>query len=270
MKMSSAVDGYSGKIQVGVGRTGAAPELAQTSEAKQIKTGPSAHNSGRERRAKGDLFFYVYSVVPWTSTGNSPRRVGNNSLLCHPACPAVPRRAVGRAVGAKPEEGLPKRRVQRQRCARRAWLLGWTSGGSVRLKRLMRHKGRIGLCFLPVFWFWSAEGLQTEMVCWNLSARGPFPKWGYADHWRLIHDFDRESVTWLAAIQQAGIFVFHLISPVTNGTISSSSAAGRRRSRLSFGDRVIWTRASDRSSGVSQVVKTAQSRGRTERTLLVR
>jgi len=28
----------------------------------------------------------------------------------------------------------------------------------------------------------------------------------------LIHDFDRQSVTWLAAIQQAGIFVFHLIS----------------------------------------------------------
>jgi hypothetical protein len=72
MKMSSAVVGYSGKIQVGVGGTGAAPELAQTSEAKQIKTRPSAHNSGRERRAKGDLFFYVYSVVPWTSTGNSP------------------------------------------------------------------------------------------------------------------------------------------------------------------------------------------------------
>src|SRR5882757_6585390 len=100
MKMSSAVDGYSGKIQVGVGRTGAAPVLTQTSEAKQIKTGPSAHNFGRERRAKGNLFFYVYSVVPWTSTGNSPRRVGNNSPLCHPARPAVP----WRAVGAKPEE----------------------------------------------------------------------------------------------------------------------------------------------------------------------
>jgi hypothetical protein len=26
----------------------------------------------------------------------------------------------------------------------------------------------------------------------------------------LIHDFYRQSVTWLAAIQQAGIFVFHL------------------------------------------------------------
>src|SRR5882757_6195378 len=89
MKMSSAVDGYSGKIQVGVGRTGAAPVLAQTSEAKQIKTGPSAHNFGRERGAKGNLFFYVYSVVRWTSTGNSPRRVGNNSTLCHPACAAV-------------------------------------------------------------------------------------------------------------------------------------------------------------------------------------
>jgi hypothetical protein len=67
----------------------------------------------------------------------------------------------------------------------------------VRLKRLMRHKGRIGRCFLSVFWFWSAEGLLTEMVCWNLNARRPFPKWRYADHWRLIHDFDRQSVTWL-------------------------------------------------------------------------
>jgi hypothetical protein len=121
---------------------------------------------------------------------------------------------------------------------------------------------------LSVFWFWSAEGLQTEMVCRNLSARRPFPKWRYADHWRLIHDFDRQSVTWLAAIQQAGIFVFHLISPVTNGTISSSSAAGRQRSRLSFGNRIIWPRAGDRWCGVFQVVKTAQSRGRTERPLL--
>jgi hypothetical protein len=90
MKMSSAVDGYSGKIQVGVGRTGAAPVLAQTSEAKQIKTGPSAHNYGRERRAKGNLFFYVYSVVPWTSTGNSQGCLGKNSTPCHPVCPGVP------------------------------------------------------------------------------------------------------------------------------------------------------------------------------------
>jgi|SRR5450631_2616484 hypothetical protein len=95
-----------------------------------------------------------------------------------------------------------------------------------------------------------------------------FLKWRYADHLRLIHDFYRQSVTWLGAKQQAGIFVFHLTSLVTNGTISSSSAAGWRRSRLSFGDRVIWTRASDRWSGVFQVVKTAHSRGRTERTLL--
>jgi hypothetical protein len=126
----------------------------------------------------------------------------------------------------------------------------------LRLKRLMRRMCgscalsalcaiRVGLGgVLSVFWFWRAEGLQTEMVCRNESARRPFLKWRYADHWRLIHDFDRQSVTWLAAIQQAGIFVFHLISPVTNGTISSPSAAGWRRSRLSFGDRVIWTRAS--------------------------
>jgi hypothetical protein len=86
----------------------------------------------------------------------------------------------------------------------------------------------------------------------------------------LIHDFDSQSVTWLAASQQLGMFVFHLNSPVTNGTITSSSAAGWRRSRLPFGDRVIWTRAKDRWCGVFQVVKTAQSRVRTERTLLVR
>jgi hypothetical protein len=113
---------------------------------------------------------------------------------------------------------------------------------------------RLGVVFVG-FWFWSAEGLQTGMVCRKKSAKRPFLKWRYADHWRLIHDFDRQSVTWLAAIQKAGIFVFHLISPVTNGTISSSSAAGWRRSRLSFGDRVIWTRASDRSSGVSKLSK---------------
>src|SRR3979490_3307007 len=104
MKMSSAVDGYSGKIQVGVGRTGAAPVLAQTSEAKQIKTGPSAHNSGREREAKGNLFFYVYSVVRGTSTGNSPRRVGNNSPLSSrmPRC-ALARR--GACRGSEAGEG---------------------------------------------------------------------------------------------------------------------------------------------------------------------
>jgi hypothetical protein len=123
--------------------------------------------------------------------------------------------------------------------------------------------------FLPVFRFWSAEGLQTGMVCRKKALEGPFSSGGMPIIGTLIHDFDRQSVTWLAAIQQAGIFVFHLISPMTNGTISSSSAAGWRRSRLSFGDRVIWARGSDRSSGVFQVVKTAQSRGRTERTLLV-
>jgi hypothetical protein len=130
---------------------------------------------------------------------------------------------------------------------------------------------RVGLGgVLPVFWFWSAERPQTGMVCRKKSLKRHFSSGGMPLIGTLIHDFDRQSVTWLAAIQQAAIFVFHLISPMTNGTISSSSAAGGRRSRLPFGDRVIRTRASDRSSGVLQVVKTAQSRGRTERTLLVR
>jgi hypothetical protein len=71
---------------------------------------------------------------------------------------------------------------------------------------------------LSVFWFWRAAGLQTEMVCRNEGARRPVPEWRYADHWRLIHDCDRQSVTWLAAIQQACIFVFHPMGPVTNGT----------------------------------------------------
>jgi hypothetical protein len=54
---------------------------------------------------------------------------------------------------------------------------------------------RVEVCaFSSVFWFWSAEGLQTEMVCRNLSARRPFSKWRYADDWHLIHDFDRQSV----------------------------------------------------------------------------
>jgi hypothetical protein len=93
--------------------------------------------------------------------------------------------------------------------------------------------------FLPVFWLWSAGGLQTGMVCRKKALEGPFSSGGMPIIGTLIYDFDRQSVTWLAAIQQAGIFVFHLISPMTNGTISSSSAAGWRRSRLSFGDRVI-------------------------------
>ena len=151
--------------------------------------------------------------------------------------------------------------------------------GSVRLKRpmrrmcgsvrLMRHKGQIGRCFCRFSGFGALRGCRRGMVCRKKALEGPFSSGGMPIIGTLIHDFDRQSVTWLAAIQQAGIFVFHLISPMTNGTISSSSAAGWRRSRLSFGDRVIWARGSDRSSGVFQVVKTAQSRGRTERTLLV-
>jgi hypothetical protein len=73
----------------------------------------------------------------------------------------------------------------------------------------------VSAVFWSVFWFWNAELLQTGTVCREKSAKRPFLKWRDADHWRLIHDFDRQSVTWLAAIQQAGIFVFHLISPVT-------------------------------------------------------
>src|ERR1700686_488212 len=92
------------------------------------------------------------------------------------------------------------------------------------------------------FLIWSAEGLQTWMVCRKKALEGPFSSGGMPIIGTLIHNFDRQSVTWLAAIQQAGIFVVPLISPMTNGTISSSSAAGWRRSRLSFGDRVIWAR----------------------------
>jgi hypothetical protein len=150
--------------------------------------------------------------------------------------------------------------------------------GSVRLKRpmrrmcgsvrLMRHKGQIGRCFCRFCGFGALRTAEGDGLP-EKTLEGPFSSGGMPIIGTLIHDFDRQSVTWLAAIQQAGIFVFHLISPMTNGTISSSSAAGWRRSRLSFGDRVIWARGSDRSSGVFQVVKTAQSRGRTERTLLV-
>jgi hypothetical protein len=62
------------------------------------------------------------------------------------------------------------------------------------------------------------------MACRKKALKGPFSSGGMPIIGGLIHDFDRQSVTWLAAVQQAGIFVFHLISPVTNGTISSSSA----------------------------------------------
>jgi len=99
--------------------------------------------------------------------------------------------------------------------------------------------------------------------------KGPFSRGGMPIIGALIHDFDRQSVTWLAAIQQLGVFLFRLTGLVTNGTISSPSAAGWRRSRLPFGDRVLWARASDRWCGIFQVVKTAQSRARTGRTLLV-
>jgi hypothetical protein len=81
------------KIQVGVGGTGAAPVLAQTSEAKQIKTRPSAYNSGRvspllrilreKDERKAICFFNVYSVVPWTSTGNSPGATIGNRSQCN-------------------------------------------------------------------------------------------------------------------------------------------------------------------------------------------
>src|ERR1700733_14007002 len=64
------------------------------------------------------------------------------------------------------------------------------------------------------------------MVCRKKALKGHFSSGGMPIIGTLIHDFDRQSVTWLAAIQQAGIFVFHLINPMTNGTISSSSAAG--------------------------------------------
>jgi hypothetical protein len=135
------------------------------------------------------------------------------------------------------------------------------------------------LCAIRVGWavflrlssFGARRGLQTGMVCQGKKRlKGPFSCGGMPIIGALIRNSDRQSVTWLAAIQQLGIFVFHLIGLVTNGTISSSSSAGWRRSRLSFCDRIIWTRASDRWCGVSQVVKTAQSRARTERTLLVR
>ena len=80
--------------------------------------------------------------------------------------------------------------------------------------------------FWPVFWFWSAEGLQTGMVCRKKALEGPFSSGGMPISGTLIHDFDRQSVTWLAAIQRLGICAFDLIGLVTNGTISSSSAAG--------------------------------------------
>jgi hypothetical protein len=60
--------------------------------------------------------------------------------------------------------------------------------------------------FLSVFWFWSAEGLQTGMVCRKKALKGPFSSGGMPIIGALIHDFDRQSVTWLAAIQQAGHF----------------------------------------------------------------
>jgi len=168
-------------------------------------------------------------------------------------------------------------------------LLSWTAGGSVRLKRpmrplcesvrpmrplcgsvrLMRHKGGIGRRFCRFSGFGARRVCRRGWFAEKKALKGPFSRGGMPIIGALIHDFDRQSVTWLAAIQQLGVFVFHLIGLVTNGTISSPSAAGWRRSRLPFGDRVLWARASDRWCGIFQVVKTAQSRARTGRTLLV-
>jgi hypothetical protein len=197
MKMSSAVDGYSGKTQVGVGGTGAAPGMAQTSEAKQIKTRPSAHNSGRERRAKGDLFFYVYSVVRWTSTGNSPE---SRRQQLHPLSSRIPRRA----VGAKPEEGLPIKtrstttlstpclvawldpgrsaRLKRPMCrmcgSARLMRPMRCMGGSVRLKRPMRRMGRIGRCFCRFSGFGALRGCRRRWFAGTKALEGPFPSRG--------------------------------------------------------------------------------------------
>ena len=71
--------------------------------------------------------------------------------------------------------------------------------------------------------------------------------------------------------EQAAVSVFHLVSPVKRDGISAYA--------LRIGERPVyrpasvssglgWPRAGVRWCGVFQVVKTAQSRGRTERTLL--
>jgi hypothetical protein len=52
----------------------------------------------------------------------------------------------------------------------------------------------------------------------------------------LLHAFDRQSVRLLAAIEEVGIFVFHLVSPVTNGTISLTT--------LRIGERPVCCSAS--------------------------
>jgi hypothetical protein len=82
----------------------------------------------------------------------------------------------------------------------------------------------------------------------------------------MLHDRQVEVVS-LTATGQAAVSVFHSVNPVTNGAISAY-ALRRRTARLSSSVPAIWPRARDQWCGVSQVVKNAQSRGRTERTLL--
>jgi hypothetical protein len=177
MKMSSAVDGYSGKMQVGVGGTGAAPVLAQTSEAKQIKTRPSAHNSGRvsplqrilrEKDERKAICFLMYTV---SSRGRLQEIHRAASATTPPfVIPHAPACRGSEAGGGPPQKTRPTTTLGTPCLV--AWLdfggsvrlkrLMRRMGGSVRLKRLMRHKGRIGRCFCRFSGFGALRGCRRR------------------------------------------------------------------------------------------------------------
>jgi hypothetical protein len=86
----------------------------------------------------------------------------------------------------------------------------------------------------------------------------------------LLHDFDRQNVTLRTATGQ----VAFRRSPSQSGyKWDNIFVCALRIGERPMGHpalRVIWSRAGDRWCGVFQVVKDAQSRERTERTLLAR
>jgi hypothetical protein len=77
------------------------------------------------------------------------------------------------------------------------------------------------------------------MVCQTNSLKeriASFSCAGMATIGALLHDVDRQSVRLLPAIEEVGIFVFHLVGPVANGTMSLTT--------LRIGERPVCRSAS--------------------------
>jgi hypothetical protein len=133
------------------------------------------------------ICFFMYTV----SSGGRLQEIRRAASATTP--PFVIRHAPARR-GSEARGGPPKTRPTTTLST--PCLAAWLDfGGSVRLKRLMRHKGRMG-GVLSVFWLWGAEGLQTGTVRRNLRLKGLFLSGGMRIHsLYLEREFDRGSVT---------------------------------------------------------------------------